>query len=57
MKSYDIAVIGGDGTGPEVIREAVKVLDAAAARFKLKLNYTHYDVGGRTLPAHRRSAA
>ncbi|MGA2659684.1 MAG: 3-isopropylmalate dehydrogenase [Verrucomicrobiota bacterium] len=46
MKSYDIAVIGGDGTGPEVIREAVKVLDAAAARFELKLNYTHYDVGG-----------
>jgi 3-isopropylmalate dehydrogenase len=46
MRSYDIAVIGGDGTGPEVIREAVKVLDAAAARFKLKLNYTHYDLGG-----------
>jgi 3-isopropylmalate dehydrogenase len=46
MKSYNIAVIGGDGTGPEVIGEAVKVLDAAAARFKLKLNYTHYDVGG-----------
>jgi 3-isopropylmalate dehydrogenase len=46
MKSYDIAVIGGDGTGPEVIGEAVKVLDAAAARFELKLNYTHYDVGG-----------
>src|SRR5581483_1546256 len=28
MKSYNIAVIAGDGTGPEVIREAVKVLDA-----------------------------
>jgi isocitrate/isopropylmalate dehydrogenase len=25
MKSYDIAVIGGDGTGPEVTREALKV--------------------------------
>jgi 3-isopropylmalate dehydrogenase len=46
MKSYDIAVIGGDGTGPEVIREAVKVLDAAAARFKIKFNYTNYDLGG-----------
>ena len=46
MKSYNIAVIGGDGTGPEVIREAVKVLDAAAAKFDLKLNYTHYDLGG-----------
>src|SRR5881397_3530641 len=46
MKSYNIAVIGGDGTGPEVTREAVKVLDAAAKKFDLKLNYTHYDLGG-----------
>jgi 3-isopropylmalate dehydrogenase len=46
MKSYNIAVIGGDGTGPEVVREAIKVLDAAAKKFNLKLNYTHYDIGG-----------
>jgi 3-isopropylmalate dehydrogenase len=46
MKSYNIAVIGGDGTGPEVVREAVKVLDAAASKFNLKLNYTPYDIGG-----------
>jgi 3-isopropylmalate dehydrogenase len=46
MKTYDIAVIGGDGTGPEVIAEAIKVLDVAGARFGLKLNYTHYDLGG-----------
>ncbi len=46
MKSYNIAVIGGDGTGPEVTREAVKVLDATARKFNLKLNYTHYDFGG-----------
>ncbi len=46
MKSYNIAVIGGDGTGPEVVREAVKVLDAAAKKFELKLNYTDYDIGG-----------
>src|SRR5260221_6557877 len=45
-KSYNIAVIGGDGTGPEVIREAVKVLDAAAKKFNLKLNYQSYDLGG-----------
>ena len=31
MKQYRIAVIGGDGIGPEVTREAVKVLNAAAA--------------------------
>src|SRR5881392_3200866 len=46
MKSYNIAVIGGDGTGPEVTREAVKVLDAAAQKFNLKLNYQAYDLGG-----------
>ena len=46
MKSYNLAVIGGDGTGPEVVREAVKVLDAAAKKFGLKLNYTDYDIGG-----------
>ena len=46
MKSYNIAVIGGDGTGPEVTREAIKVLDVAARKFDLKLNYTEYDFGG-----------
>ncbi|HEX7859175.1 MAG TPA: 3-isopropylmalate dehydrogenase [Verrucomicrobiae bacterium] len=46
MKSYNIAVIGGDGTGPEVTREAIKVLDAASKKFGIKLNYTNYDLGG-----------
>ncbi len=46
MKSFDIAVIGGDGTGPEVTREAIKVLEAAAKKFSLKLNFTPYDLGG-----------
>ena len=46
MKSYNIAVIGGGGPGPEVLREAVKVLDAAALKFGVQLNYTPYDIGG-----------
>lgn len=46
MKSYQIAVIGGDGTGPEVVREACKVLDAAAPLYQVKLHYTPYDLGG-----------
>jgi 3-isopropylmalate dehydrogenase len=46
MKHYDIALIGGDGTGPEVAREAVKVLEAAARRFDLRLNFVPYDFGG-----------
>ena len=43
---YDIAVIGGDGTGPEVVREAVKVLKVAESKFDFKLNYHDYDFGG-----------
>jgi isocitrate/isopropylmalate dehydrogenase len=46
MKAYNIAVIGGDGTGPEVIREAIKVLEAAGQRFEIKFNFTYYDLGG-----------
>jgi len=46
MKSYNIALMGGDGTGPEVLLEGVKVLNAAASRFNIKLNYTDYDFGG-----------
>jgi 3-isopropylmalate dehydrogenase len=46
MKTYKIAVIGGDGTGPEVTVEAVKVMDAAAAKFGFKVEKTPYDFGG-----------
>src|SRR4030066_1396179 len=46
MKSYDIAVISGDGTGPEVIKEGIKVLDALAQRSGFKLNFNYYDFGG-----------
>lgn len=45
-KSYNIAVIPGDGTGPEVVREGVKVLNAAASKFDFKLNYQEFDFGG-----------
>jgi len=44
--TYEIAVIGGDGTGPEVVAEGVKVLSAVAAKFDFKLNFTSYDYGG-----------
>ena len=45
-KTYSVAVIGGDGTGPEVVVEARKSLDAAANRYDFKLDYTEYDFGG-----------
>ena len=46
MKSYNIAVIPGDGTGPEVIAEGIKVLKTAEEKFGFKLNLTYYDFGG-----------
>lgn len=45
-KSYSIAVIGGDGTGPEVAAEGVKVLKAAARKFSFSVKFKDYDFGG-----------
>ena len=45
-KTHNIAVIGGDGTGPEVVKEAVKVLEVAQGKFGFKLNYHNFDFGG-----------
>jgi len=46
MATYKIAVMPGDGTGPEVTAEAVKVLKAAAGKFNFKLDLTEFDFGG-----------
>ena len=43
---YKIAVIGGDGTGPEVVREGLKVLEAAASKFGFRYETVMYDFGG-----------
>jgi len=45
-KTYKIAVIGGDGTGPEVAEEAVKVMIAAASTRGFSLEFTDFDFGG-----------
>ncbi len=45
-KSYKIAVLPGDGTGPEVVAEGNKVLLAAAAKFGFALDLTTFDFGG-----------
>ncbi|AGH81474.1 3-isopropylmalate dehydrogenase [Psychromonas sp. CNPT3] len=44
--SYKIAVLAGDGIGPEVMREARKVLTAIEKRFALDIQYHEYAVGG-----------
>ena len=45
-RSYRIAVMPGDGTGPEVVREALKALSAVAQKDGFKVELVHYDLGG-----------
>jgi 3-isopropylmalate dehydrogenase len=44
--AYKIAVIPGDGTGPEVVNEGLKVLRAVSEKENFKLDFTFYDLGG-----------
>lgn len=46
MKTYKIAVLPGDGTGPEVMREGVKAVSAAADKCGFKMEFTEFDFGG-----------
>jgi 3-isopropylmalate dehydrogenase len=43
---YKIAVIPGDGTGPEVVAEGLKVLKAASEKYGFKYQQEHFDLGG-----------
>src|SRR5690554_636615 len=45
-KSYNIAVLPGDGTGPEVVLEGLKVLKAVSAKYDFSLNFESFDFGG-----------
>jgi 3-isopropylmalate dehydrogenase len=44
--TYNIAVIPGDGTGPEVVAEGIKVLNTVSDKAGFKLNYEYFDFGG-----------
>lgn len=48
---YKVAVLPGDGIGPEVMKEAIKVLDVVSAKHGFKLNYTYKNVGGAAIDA------
>jgi 3-isopropylmalate dehydrogenase len=57
MKSFNLAVIAGDGIGPEVVNEGLKVLDTVAKKYDLNFNKNNYELGaaywhktGETLP-------
>ena len=49
---FNIAVLPGDGIGPEVIAEGVKTLDAVGKRFGHSFRYTYDDVGGVAIDKH-----
>ncbi|RUT51375.1 3-isopropylmalate dehydrogenase [Campylobacter fetus] len=46
MNRYNICVIKGDGIGPEIAEEAIKVLDSVSAKFGFELNYEYFLMGG-----------
>lgn len=48
---FNIAVLPGDGIGPEVMEQAIKVLNAVSEKFDLKFNYNECFVGGAAIDA------
>jgi len=46
MKKYKIAVLKGDGIGPEIVNEAIKVLDSVSNNENFSLEYNEYLLGG-----------
>ena len=50
--NFNVAVIKGDGIGPEIVTEAQKVLDKAGERFGFSLNYTDVLMGGASIDVH-----
>jgi len=51
MRSYKIGVIKGDGIGPEIVDEAIKVLDAVAVKEGFNLSYEEFLLGGAAIDA------
>ncbi|WP_101775280.1 3-isopropylmalate dehydrogenase [Pasteurella oralis] len=52
MQTFNIAVLSGDGIGPEIMAEAIKVLDVVQQKYHFKLNYRMFDVGGIAIDRH-----
>jgi 3-isopropylmalate dehydrogenase len=52
MATYQIAVLPGDGIGPEVMEQANRVLDAVCHKFDIILERTTYPVGGFAIDHH-----
>ena len=52
MNNYEIAVLAGDGIGPEVMQQAVRVVDAAGQKFGFAATWRPMDVGGAAIDNH-----
>jgi len=52
LTAYRVAVIDGDGIGPEVVAAAQRVLEAAGQRFRFTLDWTSVLAGGAAIEAH-----
>jgi len=50
--NFNIAVLAGDGIGPEVCNSAIKVLDLIERKMNVKFNYNFYDIGGNCYDKH-----
>ena len=51
MKNYNIVVLKGDGIGPEIVDEALKVLDATGEKYGFKFSYDYQLIGGSAIDA------
>ena len=45
-KTFNISLLPGDGTGPEVVDEAVKVLSKTSSYYDTQFNFYQNDLGG-----------
>lgn len=52
MTTYHLAVLAGDGIGPEVMTEALKVLNAVTTKYNLNITTPEYAVGGFAIDQH-----
>ena len=46
MNKYNISLLPGDGTGPEVVNEAVKILNKTQSKYNIQFNFINNDLGG-----------
>ncbi len=51
MKTYNVTLLKGDGIGPEIVDQAIKVLDTVGKKYDFSINYTDALIGGAAIDA------